>query len=117
MSETCKTLGEYCIIKHCFFYNDEKEPYFAVIPETFDTRLAAEEAASRLSIDEAATFNKEKVIDGLGFRGDEVDLEGYASCTTAWDGDDYYKVTGYIILKNLSRGGRKYAKTNRSHKS
>ena len=28
MAETCKRIGKYCIIKHCFYYKSEKEPYF-----------------------------------------------------------------------------------------
>ncbi len=47
MAETCKRIGKYCIIKHCFYYESEKEPYFEVVPESYDTREAAEEAATK----------------------------------------------------------------------
>lgn len=117
MTETCKVLGDYCIIKHCFYYKNEKEPSYEFVPLSFETRLAAEETASRLSLEEAAMLNKKKVEGGLDFRGDEVDLEGYISCTTAWDGEDYQLVTGYIVLRNLAKRGRKYAKANGSRKS
>ena len=36
MAETCKRIGKYCIIKHCFYYESEKEPYFEVVPEFYD---------------------------------------------------------------------------------
>lgn len=109
MAETCKRIVKYCIIKHCFYYESEKEPYFEVVPESYDTREAAEEAATKLCLEETKELNAGKVKDGLNFTGDTVDLEKYTCCTTAWDGDDYRIVTGYIIQKTRYRQENNHA--------
>ena len=81
----------------------------ALVPESYDTREAAEEAATKLCLEETKELNAGKVKDGLNFTGDTVDLEKYTCCTTAWDGDDYRIVTGYIIQKTRYRQENNHA--------
>ncbi len=109
MSEACKMLGKYCIIKHYFYYRNEEPPCFEVVPEFYDSYEEAVLAATALCLEETKELEQGKVEDGLDFRGNEVDLQEYACCTTAWDGDDYYVVTGYIILQNLSKKENRHA--------